>query len=143
MNMIRKYLYAAVLVLSALNFAPSFASAQDEGGNFTLPHEVYWQGAIVPAGEYSFTLQSMGPSEMLMLRKISGASASFMLMANDTDVIGDADTARLIIAAKDGVRYISRLSLPQFEVTLHFAVPRVTGKEIAELKAAAVTGAAR
>ena len=80
---IRKCIYAAVLVLSALNFAPSLASAQDESGRFTLPHQVRWQNAIVPAGDYSFTLQSVGSSEMLTLRKISGAPASYMLMAND------------------------------------------------------------
>ena len=61
MKSIRKFAYAAVLTLSALNFAPSLASAQDEGGKFTLPHEVLWQNAVVPAGEYRFSLQPMGP----------------------------------------------------------------------------------
>jgi hypothetical protein len=65
-----------------------------------------------------------------------------MLMANDTDVIGDADTARLIIASKDSGRYVSSMSLPQFEVTLYFSVPRSTEKTFAELKTAAVANSA-
>src|ERR1022692_4564241 len=56
MKSIRKFVYAAVLVFSALNFAPSLASAQDEGGTFRLPHEVSWQNVMVPAGDYRFSL---------------------------------------------------------------------------------------
>ena len=54
MKSIRKFVYAAVLILSALNFSPSLASAQDAAGTFTLTHEVRWQNAMVPAGKYRF-----------------------------------------------------------------------------------------
>jgi len=63
MKSIRKFAYAAVFTLSVLSFAPSLASAQDEGGSFTLTHEVLWQNAVVPAGDYKFSLQSMGPGK--------------------------------------------------------------------------------
>lgn len=46
MKSIRKLAYAAVLTVSALNFAPSLASAQDEGGRFTLAHNVHWLSLI-------------------------------------------------------------------------------------------------
>jgi hypothetical protein len=126
MKSIRKYTYAVVLTLSALNFAPNLASAQDEVGSFTLPHEVLWQNAEVPAGDYRFTLQAMGPTEMLTLTKISGAPASFMLMVNDTE------TARLVIHSKSGSSYVSSMTLPLFEITLHFAAPKNYDKEIAQ-----------
>jgi hypothetical protein len=136
MKSIRKFAYAAVLVLSALSFSPSPASAQDEGGTFTLPHDVHWQDAVVPAGEYRFSLQPMGPSEILTLTKTAGKPASFMLFAKDTDTIASSDTARLIIESKSGTSYVSAMHLPQFEVTLHFAVPANSGKEVAELRSA-------
>jgi hypothetical protein len=138
MNKICKYVYAVVLVLSALNLAPGLASAQDESGRFTLPHEVRWQNAMVPAGDYSFTLQSVGPSEMLRLRKLSGAPASFMLMVNDTEVGTDSDTARIRLASKSGVSYVSTMNLPQSDVALHFAAPRVE-KEIAQIQTASAS----
>jgi hypothetical protein len=78
MKSIRKFAYAAVLTLSVFNFAPSLASAQDEGGRFTLPQDVHWQNIDVPAGEYRFSLQSMGPSRMLMLTRVSGKPVSIM-----------------------------------------------------------------
>ena len=48
MKSIRRFVYAAVLVLSVLNFAPSVASAQDAVGTFTLTHEVRWQNWRFP-----------------------------------------------------------------------------------------------
>jgi len=143
MKSIRKFAYAAALTLSALNFAPNLASAQDEGGTFTMPHQVHWQNAIVPAGDYKFTLQSMGPSEMLKLRKISGAPASFMLLVNDTTAAHDSAPAGLTINSKLGESYVSAMNLPLFEVTLHFAAPANPAKEMAEMHPLAAASSAR
>ena len=141
MKSIRKFAYAAVLTLSALNFAPRLASAQDEGGTFTLPQEVHWQNTSVPAGDYKFTLQPVGPSEMLTLRKLSGTPASFMLLVNDTDVADSSKAASLVINTRFGERYVSAMNLPQFEVTLHFAAPANSVKEVAEMHNASASPA--
>jgi hypothetical protein len=138
MKSIRQLAYAAVLTLSALNFAPSLASAQDEGGTFTLAHEVHWQNVVVPAGDYRFSLQSMGPSEMLTLTKISGRPASFMLVAKVSEATPTSEPGRLVIQSKFGESYVSAMHLPQFEVTLHFAAPASSGKDLAELHTASV-----
>ena len=136
MKSIRKFAYAAVLTLSALNFAPSLASAQDEAGRFTLPQEVHWQNTSVPAGDYKFTLRSMGPSEMLTLTRISGTPRSFMLLVNDTGVADSSQAASLVIDTRFGERYVSAMNLPQFEVALHFAPPANSGKVMAEMQTA-------
>jgi len=132
MKSIRKFAYAAVLTLSALNFAPSLAFAQDEGGTFKLPQKVHWQNAEVPAGDYKFSLQSMGPSVMLTLIKTRGKPASFMLFANETETLTSFEPARLVIQSKFGRSYVSAMDLPQFEVTLHFAAPANSVKEVAD-----------
>jgi hypothetical protein len=138
MKSIRKLAYAAVLTLSALTFAPTLASAQDEGGRFTLTHEVHWQNVVVPAGAYRFSLQSMGPSEMLTITKTTGRPASFMLIAKVSDA-PNSKAGRLVILSKFGEPYVSAMDLPQFEVTLQFAAPANSGKEVAELHTASVT----
>ena len=141
MKSIRKFAYAAVLTLSALNFAPSLAFAQDEGGTFKLPQEVHWQNAEVPAGDYRFSLQSMGPSRMLTLIKTTGKPASFMLFANETETLTSFKPARLVIRSKFGKSYVSAMNLPQFEVTLHFAAPANSVKEVAEMHNASLSPA--
>jgi len=123
MKSIRRFAYAAVLTLSALNIAPSLASAQDVAGTFTLAHEVHWQNAIVPAGTYRFSMGAAGPSELLTLSKISGDGAGFMLLVPDTEVSNPSDVSRLLVVSRTGGSFVSTMQLPEFGVTLHFAVP--------------------
>lgn len=138
MKSIRKFAYAAVLTLSALNFAPSLASAQEQGGRFSLPHEVHWQNVVVPAGVYRFTMQAMGPSKMLTVTR-ADKPASFMLLASVVEEGSGSEDGRLVIQSKDGTRYVSAMDLPEFEVTLHFAAPTHSLKEVAEIHTARAT----
>ena len=140
MKFIRKFAYAAVLTLSALNFAPSLASAQEAAGTFALTHEVHWQNAVVPAGEYRFTIGAEGPAEMLTLRKISGGAEGFMLLVTDTEASQPSDLSQLVVVSRASGRFVSTLRLPEFGMTLHFAVPAET-REVAQ--AAATPSATR
>src|SRR5580693_458025 len=106
MNSIRRFVYAAVLTLSALNFAPSLASAQDAAGTFTLTHEVHWQNAIVPAGKYRFTVAG-GPAQLLTLSKITGRGASFMLLVIDSETSGGSDPSQLIVVSRPSGSFVS------------------------------------
>jgi hypothetical protein len=142
MKSIRRFVYAAVLALSALNFAPSLASAQDVAGTFTLSHEVHWQNAIVPAGEYRFALAPEGPWELLTLRKVSGSGAGFMVLVNDTDTSRPSDLSRLVVVSRPGGTFVSSMQLPQFGMTLHFAVP-AEAREVAQSAATSTVAAAR
>jgi hypothetical protein len=66
-----------------------------------------------------------------------------MLFAKDSDATNDSETARLVIESKHGESYVSAMHLPQFEVTLHFAVPANSEKEVAELRTASAASSAR
>jgi hypothetical protein len=142
MKSIRKYVYAAVLIVSALNIAPSLASAQEAAGSFTLDHEVHWQNAIVPAGKYRFTMGSQGPSELLMVRDVSGHGTGFMLLVTDTEVSHHSDVSRLVVVSRPSGSFVSSLQLPEFGMTLHFAVPAET-REVAKTVATTTLSAAR
>jgi hypothetical protein len=142
MKSIRKYVYTAVLTVSALNFAPSVASAQEAAGSFTLDHEVHWQNAIVPAGKYHFTIGTQGPSELLMVCDVSGKGTGFMLLVTDTEVSHPSDVSRLTVVTRPGGSFVSSLQLPEFGMTLHFAVPAET-HEVAKTVATTTLSAAR
>jgi len=142
MKSIRKYVYAAVLTVSALNFAPSLASAQEAAGSFILDHEVHWQNAIVPAGKYRFTMGAQGPSELLMVRDVSGHGTGFMLLVTDTEVSHPSDVSRIVVVSRPTGSFVSSLQLPEFGITLHFAVPAET-HEIAKTVATTTLSAAR
>ena len=123
MRSIRRFAYSVVLALSALTFTPSPASAQEMHGSFTLSHEVRWQRYVVPAGDYRFEVQPKGPSAILLLRKVSGDSAGFLILANNAELSKPSALAKLVVVARPSGSYVSSMELPEFGETLRFAVP--------------------
>jgi hypothetical protein len=146
MRSLRNLAYAAVLTLSAFNFSPSLATAQDARGSFTLSHDVRWQNAVVPAGEYRFSVENKGPSELLMLRRICGSPVGFMLLVTDTETESKVaiTPSRLLLVSQSGKTYVSKMDLPQFRITLHFAVPaEIPEKQVADGRLVSASGSAR
>jgi hypothetical protein len=141
MKSIRKFAYAATLTLSALSFAPSLATAQ-AGGSFTLSHDVHWQKAVVPAGKYKFTVQPDGPARLLMLRKVGSHGANLLLMVTDVEESHPGDLSRLVVVSRPGGSFVQEMRLPEFGVTLQFAVPAET-REMARVVATGAASAAR
>ena len=123
MRSIGRFVYSVVLALSALTFTPSPASAQEMHGSFTLSHEVRWQKYVVPAGDYRFEVQPKGPSAILMLRKVSGNSAGFLILASNVESSKPSDLDRLVVVARPSGSYVSSMELPEFGETLRFVVP--------------------
>lgn len=126
MKIIRNYVYAAVTILAAtaLNFAPTLASAQEPAhGKFTLTHEVHWGTAKLAAGDYEFSFDPESGSRMLTLSKISGVRAGFMVLVPDTDDAKPSDSSLLVLTATPEGSYVSAMQLPEFGMTLHFTVP--------------------
>ncbi|HUO26462.1 MAG TPA: hypothetical protein VMU61_12405 [Candidatus Aquilonibacter sp.] len=138
MKSVRKIVYASLLAVSALNLAPAPASAQEARGVFTLPHEVHWQNALVPAGEYTFSLEARGPSQLLLLRQVSGGNAGFMLMVGDAEPAGPAERSSLVLVKRSGQRFVSSMGLPQYGLSLRFAVP-AENREIAQATVASAS----
>ncbi len=141
MTSIRNFAYATLLAFTALNFAPSLASAQEPArGKFTLTHEVHWGNAKVPAGDYEFSFDPNGTSRMLTLSKLSGRRAGYMLLVPTMEQTKSSDLSRLVLEATPDGSYVSAMQLPKFGMTLLFNVPsHTTERQIAK---AATTAAA-
>ncbi len=143
MKSIRSFAYAAVLTLSALNVAPRLASAQEAAGTFTLAHDVHWQNTVVPAGKYHFSIGANGPAEMLTLRKVGGNEAGYILLVTDTEASQASDRSRLVVVSRPSGSFVSTMQLPEFGMTLHFAVPEETRDIVARSAAITTASAAR
>ena len=121
---VRRFAYAAVLAATTLNYAPSMASAQEPArGHFTLTHEVRWENARVPAGDYQFSCNVSSIAAVLSLTKISGTRASFMLLVPAIDESKPGDTSRLVLESTPAGSYVSAMQLPDFGMSLHFVAP--------------------
>jgi len=139
----RKFVYAALLAVTSLHFAPTLATAQESAhGNFTLAHEVHWQNAVVPAGQYRFSLDGDGPSGLLTLTKISGSRTGFLFMVHNRDEVKPSKVNLLVLESTPDGSYVRAMQLPEFGVTLHFPVPSMPAeKQMAKVRTTTMASA--
>jgi hypothetical protein len=125
MRSIRKFAYAAVLGMSMFTLLPTLAAAEEAHGSFTLSHEVHWQKCVLGPGDYTFSLKTEGASEFLILRGVDGTATSAMMMVNDVESSKpDEVSSMLTLVSRNGKSFVSTMTLPEYDMTLHFAVPR-------------------
>lgn len=122
MKMINKGIWAFALTLAAFNFGQGIAVAQEPvAGKFTLPHDVHWQSAIVPAGDYAFSVQ---PRNLVVLRKISNRPTTFVLMGQDAEPAKPSAESNLLLVSRAGNTFVKSMQVPESGLLLNFTVPR-------------------
>jgi hypothetical protein len=117
----------AALGLFALCASASPASGQNVAqGSFTLPHEVRWQNATLPAGDYIFTLASAGrPNKMV----VTGPNGSVFELskANSGGVAGRPSC--LTLERRGGTSFVRELYLADLGMGLRYDVPEIPSDE--------------
>ena len=124
MRSICKFAYAAVLGMSMFTLQPTLAAAEDAHGSFTLTHEVHWQKCVLGPGEYTFSIKSEGPSELLVLRGINGTATNAIMLVNDVESPKPEEVrSMLTLVSRNGQSFVSTMALPEYDMILHFSVP--------------------
>jgi len=133
MRSIRKFAYAAVLGMSMFTLQPTLAAAEEAHGSFTLTHEVHWQKCVLSPGEYVFSIKTEGPSELLVLRGINGTGTNAIMLVNDVESSKPGEVGSMLtLVSRNGQSFVSTMALPEYDMTLHFNVPRESeSREIA------------
>ena len=125
MRSICKFAYTAVLGMSMFSLQPTLAAAEDAHGSFTLTHEVHWQKCVLSPGDYTFSIKSEGPSEFLMLRGINGTGTNAMMLVNDVESPTPEEVSSMLtLVSRNGQSFVSTMALPEYDMVLHFTVPR-------------------
>jgi hypothetical protein len=137
MSSIRKCVYAALLAATSVILAPSPASAQDARGTFKLAHDVHWENALVPAGDYKFSLESDGVGGVLTLSKMDGRRVGFLLLVHDSEQASVTGPSHLVLAKTAEGSYVSAMQLAEAGLTLRFPVPNDNEKQMAKAVTAA------
>ncbi len=141
MNTIRnsKLLRLLGLALLAVCFNAGHASAQVFQGKFTLPFEARWGQAILPAGDYSFRLDSVDPACLVQVYRGNRVVAMLLAQANT-----QADSGRAQLTVVRGA--VRTLSLPSIGVVLQYAphhfkhLTAPEERELAQIVPVATTG---
>ena len=120
-----------VLVVGALCLCAGLASAQSAmKGEFTLPSEIHWGRAVLPAGQYSFDFASTHAPDVIHVR---GEGVNVMLMAQ---AVGDrpipTDSA-LVLERQGGNSVVRSLRLAPLGISLYYAAPKGEAPRVAQV----------
>jgi hypothetical protein len=127
MKMTRKFawLRAVVLMAAALTLSASHLAAESLlQGRFKLPTEAHWGLTVLPAGEYSFAVQSVGSFPMVSVRSIDGKCAG-MFQAQSISQAKDSGEPVLTLTREGSEMFVSSLSIGEMQVVLEYRVPKV------------------
>jgi hypothetical protein len=102
-----------ILTLAMCAFTAA-ANAQSVTGRFTLPYEVRWGTATLPAGEYTITMDSLHSATLV---QSASNSQSFFTRMPTTDDSMERPTS-LVITSFQGDRRVRSLNLPQYRRSL-------------------------
>src|SRR5271154_6085304 len=123
MRLIRKFAFAAVLAVSIFSIQPTLAAAEDVRGVFTLSHEVHWQNSVLRPGDYAFSIRGSGSPTLLMLRGLNGTGTNAMFLVVDVETPKPNAASSLVLVSRDGQSFVRAMDLPDYDITLRFAVP--------------------
>ena len=123
---ISSFLQVLAFVALAGILVPRVATAQqDESGRFTLPMEVHWGAAVLPAGDYSFSVDTLEASTRLYVLRESSPAGGYMFVAQARDTMpASSEKTHLVLQQKDGEVYVTELQLGSEGLVLRFAPPK-------------------
>jgi hypothetical protein len=118
------------VALLATGFTANLAKASGASlaykGTFTLPFEAHWGSLVLPAGEYSFKIDSQTPVNTILVRR-DNENMGYVLIGSVTDPAATGKSELTAVPA-GGVYRISTLRLQtgsNNDQLLEFAIPKV------------------
>jgi len=113
-----------VLAIAAMSTSTIPAHAQTATGTFTLAHRVLWVGAVLPAGNYAFSLNSQDSPARVTVRQVGGPIVAMLLpqSISDDNFVGSSS---LVLHEEGGESVVSMLRLKNIGMALQFASPRL------------------
>jgi hypothetical protein len=111
------WLKVMVLSIFLACLSAGLASAQDYKGKFTLPFEVQWGSATLPAGEYSFRIDTASAP---YVAKIHGADSGVIVLARTVSNASAPERSELIIGRSHGKPTVRALCLRELGVVFSY-----------------------
>jgi hypothetical protein len=104
-----KTILVAFVVLATCALAVGANAQSSFVGSFTLPHEVHWGGVLLPAGQYTISIDS--PEGPAVIRSARGENKMFTPAPVSTDC--EKGGSSLFVTVDGGEHRVRSLNLPQ------------------------------
>jgi len=120
-----------ILALASVCLFAGIASAQAPAakGQFTLPFEAKWGGATLPAGDYTFTLDSTALPAIVRVE--TGDRYVALVMTQGAEKTDSSKASELIVTRSGGQARIRVLHLAQWETDFEYSAPKSERQEMA------------
>ena len=124
MNATRSFSSIRLLALGlvTLGLWASVARAQTCEGTFTLPFEASWGTAVLPAGDYSFKLET--PSTIPYSVEVRGNGTGVLIRSTGISDRPVSGRSELVLVRRGGKARIRALHLTERGQTFHYFVPK-------------------
>ena len=124
---------AMLLVVFAILISVAGASAQTGvySGRFTLPYQVRWGQAMLPAGDYSIHFSSI--HSPATVHSMDGKISAFVFTGRSGD--SEKGPSSLTIVTRGNERQVASLNLPEARVSLVYSpLTKAEQENLAEVK---------
>jgi len=129
---IRALMLAALVLTSFPCMAQSIGTSR--AGTIVLPTETHWGEAVLPAGQYTFKIDTSNSLPTVIVRSVTGDTA-VIVVPESQSLPDQSGKGTLVLAEKGGVTYVKSLSLA--EVGLEFDCVTHKKKRVVTAQAAA------
>jgi hypothetical protein len=110
-------------VVTVLGVASVPAMAQDASGKFTLAKEVRWGTAVLPAGEYTYSL-GHPTGQVLFVRNTNGKMGVIVLVKS-ASLVNDSVHDRIVLQRAGNDWFVSSMVVTSLGQELSFGAPTV------------------
>lgn len=117
---------AAIGFLAACTFVTSASAQNAVGGSFTLSHEIRWQNAVLPAGDYTFALRSATRSTPMV---VTGPNGSVFQLASVVSESKTNQRSMLILENRGGTSFVREMRLAEAGLDIRYSVPKIPRNE--------------
>jgi hypothetical protein len=132
MKSIQSFNSVRILLLAVLaaGLSASLASAQEFEGKFTLPFEARWGQAVLPPGDYTFTVNDASSGKNIIVR---GDSLTVIVFSNGgISDYKDTEHSELIAVRSGGGYRIVALQLAPLGLSLQYMMPKTEREVLAQ-----------
>jgi hypothetical protein len=114
------------ITLVALCASANSATAQAFKGTFTLPEETRWNNVALPAGDYSFVLQS---SAMPARISLDGPNGGAFILTSASDRKDSGQSSVMTIEHRGGACFVTDIYLADLGLHLRYKAPKLPRSE--------------
>ena len=117
-----RILTLVALGLLSIGFGASASQAQPiYKGSFTLAQDIRWQNATMPAGDYTFTVQSTTRSKPILVTGPNGTIFQLPLVTSQTNI---GAQSKLILEWRGDNLCVRELDLAQVGLNIVYHMPK-------------------